>query len=792
MDELANEIKRQIDICRGRAVKPESTDSIPDSDGVATLQQELQDFVHALEALLRQINDGQSTVSDPSLLWKIAAFTQPTPYFFKPDWLLDRARATQANRAARQISKDSANDVWAEKSLQDYITSDNSQLLLVQGKYQTFQKLELFSCDITSFLRDNASTIYFIRSATSVLGQIQPEQVIRQLALQALQKVPAPKPITFLSDIVERFQKAKSLEDWFEVLQCIIHHVQELYIALDVGLVSHDIEASIRIPVAFESLLRDVQVQSPSTLLKIILFTRRASEGIDIDSTTSIVVKPSKALPRSINITSIKHALISQLKDRRQKLLLDNATKDKESEAVTTTLDPSSRKASFPPKDIRWQHVEAGNTSSNSDSANTLPGKQPLDIGSQLESRNPENLATLASELNFQETSLSSLTLTRSQQDVATPWKQNEDSSPREVARRSSAPSIAALDTSSRKYNRYNITVAILCALTLEADAVKSLFDDHWDDNVTASMPRQGDTNAYSMGRIGRHDVVLIHMADMGTTNASAAAAHCKASFPSIVLALLVGICGGVPVTTERGVPDVVLGDVIISEGVVPYDFGRQYPDMFLRKTGILEVLGKPPPVVRNLLAKLKGRYDRKNLNEKLVHYLQDLVADFGDDLLYPGADHDMLFEGTYQHKHSPSSGCKICNDSEENTICEIARTATCEELNCDNSKLVPRARLCSSSPRSTAVLPSVHFGLVASGNSVMKSGEHRDRIARREKVIAFEMEAAGAWDNFPCVVIKGVCDYADSHKHKKWQGYAAATAAACMKAFLEKWTYRA
>jgi nucleoside phosphorylase len=49
-------------------------------------------------------------------------------------------------------------------------------------------------------------------------------------------------------------------------------------------------------------------------------------------------------------------------------------------------------------------------------------------------------------------------------------------------------------------------------------------------------------------------------------------------------------------------------------------------------------------------------------------------------------------------------------------------------------------------------------------------------------------MEGAGVWDNFPCIVIKGVCDYADSHKNKKWQGYAAATAAACMKAFLKEW----
>jgi len=82
---------------------------------------------------------------------------------------------------------------------------------------------------------------------------------------------------------------------------------------------------------------------------------------------------------------------------------------------------------------------------------------------------------------------------------------------------------------------------------------------------------------------------------------------------------------------------------------------------------------------------------------------------------------------------------------------------------------------------------PVVHFGLIASGDTVMKSGKRRDEIAKNLNVIAFEMEGAGVWDNLPCIVIKGVCDYADSHKNKKWQNYAAATAASCMKAFLEK-----
>jgi nucleoside phosphorylase len=82
----------------------------------------------------------------------------------------------------------------------------------------------------------------------------------------------------------------------------------------------------------------------------------------------------------------------------------------------------------------------------------------------------------------------------------------------------------------------------------------------------------------------------------------------------------------------------------------------------------------------------------------------------------------------------------------------------------------------------------SIHFGRIASGDGVMKSGQHRDDIVDSEKVIAFEMEGAGAWDYLPTVIIKSVCDYADSHKSKEWQRYAAANAAACTKAFLEEW----
>jgi hypothetical protein len=67
----------------------------------------------------------------------------------------------------------------------------------------------------------------------------------------------------------------------------------------------------------------------------------------------------------------------------------------------------------------------------------------------------------------------------------------------------------------------------------------------------------------------------------------------------------------------------------------------------------------------------------------------------------------------------------------------------------------------------------------------VLKDGSERDHLKRDMKILCVEMEAAGLMDSFPCLVIRGICDYADSHKNKKWQPYAAATAAAYMKELL-------
>lgn len=341
-----------------------------------------------------------------------------------------------------------------------------------------------------------------------------------------------------------------------------------------------------------------------------------------------------------------------------------------------------------------------------------------------------------------------------------------------------------------RPKHRRDFKIAIICALPIEADAVKSVFDKHWDETGESYGKAPLDQNIYSTGLVGRHNVVLAHMPRMGKETAAVVAANCRFSFEGIKIALVVGICGGVPFPPHG--QEILLGDVAISEAIVCYDFGRKYPDRFIRKDGVLDSFGRPTNEITALLNKLKGQWDRKYLQQKTSVYLTTVQERLGQSATYPGSEQDKLFHARYRHKHQQPSACAICPESHNSTdaVCADARVLTCEDLGCDETQLVKRTRLSDipQTVQSDKYQPMVHIGKFASGSMVMKSGEDRDRIAAEEDVIAFEMEGAGIWDTFPCVIIKGVCDYADSHKSKRWQGYAAATAAASMKAFLESW----
>jgi nucleoside phosphorylase len=277
--------------------------------------------------------------------------------------------------------------------------------------------------------------------------------------------------------------------------------------------------------------------------------------------------------------------------------------------------------------------------------------------------------------------------------------------------------------------------VGWVCALPIELEAAQAMLDEEHE----SFRPCSDDANIYTLGRVGKHNVVIacLPKGQIGTNSAATVAVQMKFSFPSIQFGLMVGIGGGVP--NEKA--DIRLGDVVVSTpnnvhgGVVQYDFGKATPSRFER-TGFLNA---PPTILLNAVANLQAKSPA----------LACLSAFARED-----AAEDILFEASYNHEGD----------------------ATCGK--CSKDKLVSRHW------RKQEVV--VHYGTIASGNQVMRNGAERDRVSvELGGVLCFEMEAAGLVNNFPSLVIRGICDYADSHKNKIWQRYAAGTAAAYAKKVL-------
>ncbi|KAG4439325.1 hypothetical protein IFR05_005200 [Cadophora sp. M221] len=110
---------------------------------------------------------------------------------------------------------------------------------------------------------------------------------------------------------------------------------------------------------------------------------------------------------------------------------------------------------------------------------------------------------------------------------------------------------------------------------------------------------------------------------------------------------------------------------------------------------------------------------------------------------------------------------------SEHHILCTPESVHPKNEDNCTNCPQALR-------PKSSSNNPVFHRGPIASGDLVMQNGQERDRLsAQCHKAICFETQAAGVMIETHCLVIRGISDYADSHKPYMWHNYAAATAAA-------------
>ncbi|KAL2783110.1 putative kinesin light chain [Aspergillus keveii] len=277
-------------------------------------------------------------------------------------------------------------------------------------------------------------------------------------------------------------------------------------------------------------------------------------------------------------------------------------------------------------------------------------------------------------------------------------------------------------------------TVAWVCALPLEAAAARVMLD-----KIHSPPQEISDQNAYDFGELYGHNIVIAYLPSglYGKVSAAGVVSRMRSTFRELRFALMVGIGGGVPGTGKN---DIRLGDVVVSKpgprhsGVIQYDYGKAIQ-------GGIEA--------KKLTAQ-DGEDGVLNIVQQVLENNSHMRAEFGA----PKGHTDLLFHPSYRHTEGDS--------------CDT----------CDKEWLVNRQ------PRGGKA-PHIHYGLIASGDQVTKDSQTRDRLAEQHGILCFEMEAVGLMDELPTLVIRGICDYCDSHKQKQWQGYAALTAAAWAKALL-------
>lgn len=304
-------------------------------------------------------------------------------------------------------------------------------------------------------------------------------------------------------------------------------------------------------------------------------------------------------------------------------------------------------------------------------------------------------------------------------------------------------------------------TVGWICAITVEYVAAQLFLDEEHEG--PQHLP-QNDYNNYKLGKMGSHNVVIAVLPDgeYGTSSAARVAADMHHSFPNVKIGLVVGIGGGAPNKDNK----IHLGDVVVSSprnglgGILSYDSGKAIQDQPFQMS---KFLNQPPTYLRTAVQGLRTQYEIRGnqLETAIVSVLNKRPR--LRKYRRPDPSTDRLYRSDVLHPIGNTSKCAdVCGNDPLNLVSRPERTE--DEDN-----------------------PMVHYGIIASANTLIKDATVRDELAKEKGVLCFEMESAGLINHFPCLVIRGICDYADTHKNDDWHGYAAMTAAAYAKDLLRQ-----
>ncbi len=290
-------------------------------------------------------------------------------------------------------------------------------------------------------------------------------------------------------------------------------------------------------------------------------------------------------------------------------------------------------------------------------------------------------------------------------------------------------------------------TIGIITALPKEYTAMQILLENQ----IHYIVPGLGAGRRYCLGEIpsvkgGKHSLVLSLASQMGNNIAAVHTTLLLEHFPNVRSIIMAGIAGGIP--NPKKVEDHVrLGDIVVSEGVIQYDFIKEEIRKKIKKT---ENRFQPRPASASLIEAVRLlEADEINGNRPWLKFIKYGTNKLG--VQYPFEKNDVLINSS--------------NTNEE----------------------IPHP----IDPKRIDGQPRIFLGRIASANRLLKNPKKRDQLRDKFRVKAVEMEGSGiadaTWNHERgFLVVRGICDYCDPNKGDDWQQYAAIVAAAYTRALIE------
>ncbi|XP_037725387.1 uncharacterized protein LOC119556952 isoform X4 [Drosophila subpulchrella] len=304
-------------------------------------------------------------------------------------------------------------------------------------------------------------------------------------------------------------------------------------------------------------------------------------------------------------------------------------------------------------------------------------------------------------------------------------------------------------------------TIAIITAQYCEKLAVDAMLENK---ETFVRYTTVGESNVYTLGNIGAHRIVSTKLPSVGSNREAMTATgntttRLLGTFQKVDFVFIVGVAGGVPHYTDYK-KHVRLGDVVISyvdKQRALISNSKEKPYVYLYKSGddvktYFPVNDSLQQIAESLQANMQVKRPWEDyLNQAQQALAQKTEADFNR----PDARTDKLF-------------MNIGN----NEVIEVAHPIAADEVDGVN-----RLRL--------------HLGPIGSGRDLVRSDELRTQFARKYGLLATDVEMSSVLDSIigncreSFILVKGIADYKDGTSTRKWQNFAAISAASVVKSVI-------